>query len=157
MSVKSLLLTTILALHSPTPTSSFSADKRVFISTPAKQNIKIVSDLMTQNPFTLSPSTPVDEAIASLLAAGVSGAPVVERLKSAESSRVELRLVGFVSSFDFLPREESGLITLGEMEDGETARRILGQSVRDIMTREPVTVTTNDLMKTAAETMAKHR
>jgi CBS domain-containing protein len=29
--------------------------------------------------------------------------------------------------------------------------------VRDIMTREPVTVTTNDLMKTAAETMAKHR
>lgn len=43
------------------------------------------------------------------------------------------------------------------MEDGETARRILGQSVRDIMTREPVTVTTNDLMKTAAETMAKHR
>jgi CBS domain-containing protein len=33
----------------------------------------------------------------------------------------------------------------------------LGQNVQDIMTRDPVTVTTNDLMKTAAETMAKHR
>ncbi|EED88932.1 hypothetical protein THAPSDRAFT_264157, partial [Thalassiosira pseudonana CCMP1335] len=108
---------------------------------------KIVSDLMTQNPFTLSPQTSVDEAIATLLAAGVSGAPVVE----------QLRLVGFVSSFDFLPREESGLVTLGEMEDSETARRILGQSVKDIMTRNPVSVNTNDLMKTAAEIMAKHR
>ena len=67
-------------------------------------------------------------------------------------------MVGFVSSFDFLPREESGsLVALGDLEDSETARRILGQTVQDIMTRDPVTVETNDLMKTAAETMAKHR
>ena len=64
-----------------TPTTPFSS-QRVFISTPARENIKIVSDLMTQNPITLSPSTPVDEAIACLLAAGVSGPPVVERIKS---------------------------------------------------------------------------
>ena len=33
--------------------------------------------------------------------------------------------VGFVSSFDFLPREESGtLVQLGEVEDSETARRM---------------------------------
>eukprot|EP00804_Cyclotella_cryptica_P023673 CCRYP_017678-RA/>CCRYP_017678-RA protein AED:0.04 eAED:0.04 QI:576/1/1/1/1/1/2/195/172 len=122
---------------------------------------------MTQNPFTLSPQTSVDEAIATLLVAGVSGAPVVERLKSAAEEedggdgktkgKVELRLVGFVSSFDFLPREEGGLVTLGDMEDSETARRILGQTVREIMTRNLVTVTTNDLMKTAAKVMAKHR
>jgi len=49
------------------------------------------------------------------------------------------------------------LVTLGDMEDSETARRILGRTVQDVMTREPVVVTTNDLMKTAAETMAKHR
>ncbi|KAL7487257.1 hypothetical protein ACHAW6_012861 [Cyclotella cf. meneghiniana] len=163
------LLTTLLTVLPALlrPCASFSASngdsssqRRVFISTPAKTNIKIVSDLMTQNPFSLSPQTSVDEAIAGLLAAGVSGAPVVERLKNADgdgAGRVELRLVGFVSSFDFLPREESGLVTLGEMEDGETARRILGQTVREIMTRNPVTVTTNDLMKTAAEVMAKHR
>ena len=29
----------------------------------------------------------------------------------------------------------------------------LGQNVQDVMTRDPVTVTTNDLMKVAAETM----
>jgi len=67
--------------------------------------------------------------------------------------------VGFVSSFDFLPREESGtLVSLGdELEDSETARRILGRTVQDVMTKDPVTVTTNDLMKTAAEVMARHR
>lgn len=160
-------LALLVAFQAPAQCLSFSiADPhhqtgRVFISTPSKSTTKIVSDLMTSEPhlFTLSPHAAVDEAISTLLQAGVSGAPVVERLKNAENpNRVENRLVGFVSSFDFLPREESGsLVTLGEMEDSETARRILGQTVQDIMTRDPVTVTTNDLMKTAAETMAKHR
>ena len=140
------------------------SQQRVFISNPKRPSNRIVSDLMTSHPhlFTLSPHTPVDEAILTLLQAGVSGAPVVERLKDAETDRVTCRLVGFVSSFDFLPREETGtLVMLGSdrdhVEDSETARRILGQNVQDIMTRDPVTVTTNDLMKTAAETMAKHR
>lgn len=135
---------------------SFSIDsqqhERVFISTPSKPTVRIVSDLMTSEPrlFTLAPHTTVDEAIAALLQAGVSGAPVVERLKSAETDRVDSRIVGFVSSFDFLPREETGsLVALGDvMEDSETARRILGRTVGDVMTRDPVTVTTNDLMKT---------
>lgn len=100
----------------------------------------------------------IHNLVSMLLQAGVSGAPVVERLKNSVTDQVDTRLVGFVSSFDFLPREESGtLVQLGELEDSETARRILGQNVQDIMTRDPVTVTTNDLMKVAAETMAKHR
>ncbi|KAL7542983.1 hypothetical protein ACHAXR_012295 [Thalassiosira sp. AJA248-18] len=162
------LLSLLLLLQALVPSLSFSVpdnqnqqqQQRVFISTPTKSTNRIVSDLMTSQPhlFTLAPHTPVDEAIATLLQAGVSGAPVIERLKNAETDQVVNRLVGFVSSFDFLPREESGsLVTLGESEDSETARRILGQTVQDIMTRDPVTVTTNDLMKVAAETMAKHR
>lgn len=90
---------------------------------------------MTSEPhlFTLSPKTPVDEAIANLLTAGVSGAPVIEHLKNAENGKTENRLVGFVSSFDFLPREETGtLVSLGDLEDSETARRILGQTVKDV-------------------------
>lgn len=140
--------------------SSNQQQQRVFISTPSKPSNRIVSDLMTSQPhlFTLAPHTPVDEAIATLLQAGVSGAPVVERLKDSETDRVDCRLVGFVSSFDFLPREETGsLVTLGELEDSETARRILGQNVQEIMTRDPVTVTTNESMKAAADIMAKHR
>lgn len=100
--------------------NSFSADvsssQRVFVSTPSKSTQRIVSDLMTSAPnlFTLDPHTPVDEAIVTLLRAGVSGAPVVERLKNAETDQVDSRLIGFVSSFDFLPREESGtLVELG--------------------------------------------
>ncbi|KAL9189473.1 hypothetical protein ACHAXT_009148 [Thalassiosira profunda] len=146
---------------STTPPQSPHSQQRVFISTPSRPTNRIVSDLMTSEPhlFTLAPHTPVEQAISALLQAGVSGAPVVERLKNAERpEKVDCRLVGFVSSFDFLPREESGsLVALGDLEDSETARRILGQTVQDIMTRDPVTVETNDLMKVAAETMAKHR
>ncbi|KAL3766990.1 hypothetical protein ACHAWO_004964 [Cyclotella atomus] len=145
----------LLLIESATPAAAFST-QRVFVSKPHRQNVKIVSDLMTQDPFTLSPSTPVDEALADLLLVGVSGAPVVERLKR-QDGKVELSLVGFVSSFDFLPREEDGLVMLGEMEDSETARRILGQTVQDVMSKNPVTITNNDLMKTAAEKMARHR
>jgi len=154
------LLSSLFLLALLGHTSAFSSSQRVFISTPAKNTNRIVSDLMTSEPhlFTLSPKTPVDEAIATLLAAGVSGAPVVEHLKNAETGKTENRLVGFVSSFDFLPREETGtLVSLGDLEDSETARRILGQTVKDIMTNNPITVTTNDLMKKAAEVMAKHR
>lgn len=145
----------LLLIEYGTQTVAFSS-QRVFVSKPHRQNVKIVSDLMTQDPFTLSPSTPVDEALSDLLLVGVSGAPVVERLKT-QDGKIELSLVGFVSSFDFLPREEDGLVMLGAMEDSETARRILGQNVGDIMSKNPVTITNNDLMKTAAEKMAKHR
>ena len=172
----SKLFALLLLLQSILPSACFSTNnnagstaKRVFISTPAKSPIRIVADCMTSDPFVLSPQTSVDEAIARLLAVGVSGAPVVERLKNADADvtevsngsggkeKVNYRLVGFVSSFDFLPREESGLVPIGDLEDSETARRILGQRVKDIMTKNPVTVGTNDLMKTAAEIMAKNR
>ena len=164
--LSSLLLMILLLSISIQQCNSFSAEtssssQRVFVSTPSKSTQRIVSDLMTSSPnlFTLDPHTPVDEAIVTLLRAGVSGAPVVERLKNAETDQIDSRLIGFVSSFDFLPREESGtLVELsGTDEDTETARRILGKNVQDVMTRNPVTVTTNDLMKSAAETMAKHR
>jgi CBS domain-containing protein len=144
--------------------SSQQHQQRVFVSTPARSSNKIVSDLMTSQPnlLVLTPHTPVDEAISALLQAGVSGAPVAERMRDAEhpERKATLRLVGFVSSFDFLPREESGtLVMLGDAdnEDSETARRILGGEVRDVMTRDPITVTTNDPMKVAAETMARYR
>ena len=62
-----------------------------------------------------------------------------------------------MSSFDFLPREETGsLVNLGETEDN-VARRILGSKVKDVMTKDPLTVTTNQNMKVAAEAMARHR
>lgn len=114
---------------------------------------------MTVEPFILSPHTLVDTAIAELLAAGVSGAPVVEGLRTAQEGGEDgRRLVGFVSSFDFLPREESGsLVPLGDTEDTETARRILGRTVGNIMTPDPVTVGPDDLMRTAAEIMSKKR
>lgn len=59
--------------------------------------------------------------------------------------------------FKYLTYKSFHKTLLGQDEDTETVRRILGKNVQDVMTRKPVTVTTNDLMKSAAETMAKHR
>lgn len=163
----STIVSLFFLLLAPPSSSAFSASdgsgaahgRRVFISTPQQYPIRTVSDCMTAEPFLLSPHTLVDNAIAQLLAADVSGAPVVEGLRSAQEDGGDgRRLVGFVSSFDFLPREESGsLVPLGDLEDSETARRILGRTVGNIMTMDPVTVGPDDLMKTAAEVMAKKR
>ncbi|EJK64944.1 hypothetical protein THAOC_14262, partial [Thalassiosira oceanica] len=121
-------------------------------SSPSSEELETVPHL-----FTLSPDTKVDEAISQLVSYSISSAPVVERLKDAETNQVFARLVGFVSSFDFLPREETGsLVTLGETKD-DVARRILGRTVEDVMTRDPISVTTNQNMKEAAEVMAGHR
>lgn len=160
MANKSIRRFLLLASCFAASSSAFSVgnSQRVFISTPSKTE-KIVADLMTSEPhlFTLSPDTKVDDAISQLVSYSISSAPVVERLKDAETNQVFNRLVGFVSSFDFLPREETGsLVTLGETKDA-VARRILGRTVEDVMTRDPITVTTNQNMKEAAEVMAGHR
>ena len=99
----SKILSTLLLIQSLTlQCKSFSvSEQRVFVGTPTKTTNRIVSDLMTSQPnlFTLSPHTPVDEAIATLLQAGVSGAPVVERLKNVDSDRVDCRLGKFVELY----------------------------------------------------------
>jgi len=99
----SKILNTLLLIQSIVlQCESFSvSEQRVFVGTPTKTTNRIVSDLMTSQPnlFTLSPHTPVDEAIATLLQAGVSGAPVVERLKNVDSDRVDCRLGKFVEKY----------------------------------------------------------
>jgi CBS domain-containing protein len=85
----------------PSLTSSFSVN-RVFVGTPSKTDARLVADCMTHNPVTLLPSTTVDEAIQRLLKLGFNGAPVVD----PESNN----LVGVVSAFDFLQKEEGGAL-----------------------------------------------
>jgi CBS domain-containing protein len=82
--------------------SGAATNKRVFVSTPvSKYPKRLVKDCMTPASLilTLSPSQAVDESMGLLLSRGLSGAPVVDK---------DQRLVGMVSSFDFVQQEAFG-------------------------------------------------
>eukprot|EP00339_Tiarina_fusa_P019067 CAMPEP_0117044290 /NCGR_PEP_ID=MMETSP0472-20121206/30712_1 /TAXON_ID=693140 ORGANISM="Tiarina fusus, Strain LIS" /NCGR_SAMPLE_ID=MMETSP0472 /ASSEMBLY_ACC=CAM_ASM_000603 /LENGTH=197 /DNA_ID=CAMNT_0004755995 /DNA_START=67 /DNA_END=661 /DNA_ORIENTATION=- len=139
----------------PLLTSSFSVN-RVFVGTPSKTDARLVQDCMTSNPVTLLPSTTVDEAIQDLLRLGFNGAPVVD----PESNN----LVGVVSAFDFLQKEEGGGALLpmqGSPQELESvirsARKICATTVGDLMTPVAITITPTTTMRDAAAIMIKDR
>lgn len=162
-------LTTVTMRISPlvllfSSASAFSASdsngQRVFVSTPAsKFPKKLVKDFMVSPvPYTVTPSTLVDDAMELFLSHSITGAPVV--------SDEENHLVGLVSSFDFLQKEafEGSLLPMeGSLENVElyvhAAQRICGQTVGDIMTRDEhlATVTENTPMREAAAIMTQNR
>jgi len=102
-------------------------------------------DVMTTNVITVDPNTSVQVLATLLSERGISGVPVVE---------ADGRLVGVVTEGDLLHRAETGterrterrrarwLDTLGS--DQEAARDYVkahGRSVREVMTREVISVT----------------
>ena len=144
-----------LALLVQTATSFSVNQNRVFVSTPVSQYPKrLVADCMTSPAHVLYPDNTVDEAIAALLSYGVSGAPVVQ----------DGKIVGMVSSFDFLQKEafEGALLPIegsNEMVEiyVEAAKKICGQRVADIMSPNPVTVAPETSMRAAAELMTTEK
>jgi CBS domain-containing protein len=131
--------------------------QRVFVSTPTKANPRLVQDCMTPNPVTLRTTDTVDEAIATLLATGFNGAPVIDP--------VTRNLVGVVSAFDFLSKEEAGSILPFQLGDdpseqkemAKLARKIVATTVADLMTEASLTVPLDMTMKEAAEIMLRDR
>jgi CBS domain-containing protein len=114
---------------------STESARRVFVSTPvSKFPRRLVGDCMTglDDVTAIAPMTSTDEAMATLLVSGLSGAPVVDRHK---------KLVGVVSSFDFLQKEafEGALLPMEGSRANvaryvQAAQKICGQVVADIMT-----------------------
>ena len=135
--------------------SAFSSNSRVFVGTPAKQ-ARLVKDCMTPNPiFSLKPTHTVNEAIADLLRLNLNGAPVVD-----PSTK---NLVGFISAFDFLQKENGGAVLpmQGSVQEMgaimNVARKIVATTVGELMTPNPLTISPDVSMRDAASLMAKHR
>ena len=98
--MKSLLFVSSIVALLVSPTVSFSAgNTRVFVGTPVHQNCRLVQDCMTPLSLlcTLIESATVDEAVYMLIDLNVSGAPVIDKDSG--------RLLGIVSTFDFLQQE----------------------------------------------------
>ena len=111
---------------------------------------------MTPNPVTLKTTDTVDEAIQILLRHSFNGAPVIDPVTG--------NLVGVISAFDFLSKEEAGAVLpfeAGDLEEQQEmammARRIVATTVGDLMTDAALTVPMDMNMKDAAELMIKDR
>lgn len=142
--------------------AAFTAKNRVFVGTPAQVGRRLVKDCMSPKLTTLTTSTPLDDAIGILLEQGISGAPVVADRDGGEEG--ECRIVGLVSSFDFLQKEAGEGILLPIMESSSTmegymdaAKKICARSVGDIMTTNVITIESNESMRKAASMMAQHK
>eukprot|EP00545_Synedropsis_sp_CCMP1620_P015129 CAMPEP_0119015388 /NCGR_PEP_ID=MMETSP1176-20130426/10942_1 /TAXON_ID=265551 /ORGANISM="Synedropsis recta cf, Strain CCMP1620" /LENGTH=142 /DNA_ID=CAMNT_0006968679 /DNA_START=198 /DNA_END=626 /DNA_ORIENTATION=- len=97
----------------------------------------------------------VDEATTILLSNGFSGAPVVDDFQN---------LIAVVSSFDFLEMEafEGAVLPMeGSVEQVEgyvgAAKRICAQLVADIMSPNPLSVSPDESMRTAAALMSSEK
>lgn len=117
----------------------------------------IASDIMTAPVKSISPDATIDEAIATLLAARVSGLPVTDE---------HGLLVGLVSEGDFLHRAEIGTakrrsrwleFLLGPGEIAEAYVQSHGRRVGELMTRDVVTVSESASLTEIVELMEKRR
>jgi CBS domain-containing protein len=117
----------------------------------------IASDIMTASVKSIRPDATIDEAIATLLSARVSGLTVTDEYG---------RLVGVVSESDFLHRAEIGTakrrprwleFLLGPGEIAEAYVQSHGRKVSEVMTREVVTVGESTSLTEIVELMEKRR
>jgi CBS domain-containing protein len=100
-----------------------------------------ISELMTRNPCTVSPDTPVSEAARLMKEEDVGIVPVVERVGGAETRG---RLVGVVTDRD---------IAIRHVAEG----RGTDTPVRDVMSGGVKTATLDDSVETVMELMGREQ
>ncbi|HIK36870.1 MAG: CBS domain-containing protein [Geminocystis sp.] len=114
---------------------------------------KTVAQVMTPSPITVTPETPLQEAIALLVKHKISGMPVVN---------AKGEVVGVISESDLMWREtgvepppyimilDSIIYLQNPARYEQLLKKALGQTVADVMTPNPITVTSNQSVKEAA-------
>ncbi len=114
---------------------------------------KTVAQVMTPSPITVTPETPLQEAIALLVKHKISGMPVVNAQKE---------VVGVISESDLMWREtgvepppyimilDSVIYLQNPSRYEQLLKKALGQTVADVMTPNPITITCHHTVKEAA-------
>lgn len=114
---------------------------------------KPVQEIMSRKVRTVAPDTPVTEAVTILLDKIYRALPVID---------AENRVIGIVTESDLLQRAQTLATTvqetLTESEFNQELGRLFkaGQTVRDIMTSNPVTISPDTVVTTAIQTMIDH-
>jgi CBS domain-containing protein len=163
IAVGSGLLPAVSALAQPNGAAAAAAadinpqsPKRIFVSTPARDIRRLVSDCMTPRSqmHILHPGATSDEAISLMLHRGISGAPVLDSVTG--------KMVGIISSSDFLFKDYSGALLNMEgssetlSQTAEMAQKIVGTTVEELMSHQVMTIKSSESMAHAADWMARN-
>lgn len=117
---------------------------------------KTVADIMTRDPITVAPRTALSEAVKILAEKRISGLPVVD-----ESDR----LVGVISETDLMWQEtgveappyimllDSVIYLQNPSRHEKLLHKALGQTVGEVMTDKPISITPDRSLKEAASLM----
>ena len=117
---------------------------------------KIVADVMTPQPITVEPDTPLKEAIKILAEKKISGLPVVDKTG---------KLVGVLSETDLMWQEtgvdpppyimilDSVIYLQNPARHEKEIHKALGQTVGEVMSDKPIAVTPNQSLREAAHLM----
>ena len=121
-----------------------------------------VKDIMTRQVVTLSPEESIEEAAKKLRDNRISGAPVVEggRIAGIVSEADLMKLFESEMSISLVlpsPLEIIELPVKMHRQLREAARRLSVRKVKDIMTREVITIDEDASVEEAARKMARHR
>lgn len=117
---------------------------------------KSVGEVMTPNPITVTPSTPLQQAIELLAQHRISGLPVVNG---------EQKIVGVISDTDLM-WQESGVDTppyimlldsiiylQNPARYEKEVHKALGQTVGEVMSDNPITIAPSQTLREAAHLM----
>jgi CBS domain-containing protein len=117
---------------------------------------KTVADLMTRDPITVTPATPLSVAVKILVDRQVSGLPVVDEAG---------KLVGVISESDLMWREkgidlpphimflDSVIYLQNPAKYDLELHKVLGQTVGEVMTAHAISITANATLPAAARIM----
>jgi CBS domain-containing protein len=115
-----------------------------------------ISAVMSRNPIVVQPTTPIGEAIQLLATKRISALPVVNE---------QGHLVGIVAESDLMWREtgvtpppyvmllDSVIYLQAPMKFERSLHKALGQTVADVMSPHPTTITSEESLPAAAKLM----
>lgn len=117
---------------------------------------KTVTDAMTRDPIVVRPETPLNEAIQTLAERRISGLPVVDE---------QGQLVGIISETDLMWQEtgvtppayimflDSVIFLKNPAQYERDLHKALGQTVGEVMSSEPISISPDKPLKEAAQIM----
>lgn len=117
---------------------------------------KTVADVMTPNPLTVTPQTPLQEAIHILAEKHISGLPVIDDAG---------KLVGIISETDLMWQEtgvdtppyimilDSVIYLQNPARYEKEIHKALGQTVKEAMTDKPISIKPSQSLREAAHLM----
>ena len=118
--------------------------------------LKSVAEVMTRDPLTVKPETPLREAIKILAEKRISGLPVVDDAG---------KLIGVISETDLMWQQagvtppayfmifDSVIYLKNPVEYDRELHKALGQTVGEVMNQKPVTISPDKPLREAAKIM----